>query len=137
MTERLTRQEIVDISKSFCHTTFSRFIGKTISIRILNEMFEYKTIEEKIGFSISIIDKIIKNKKFYCKNRFHWDDPDAEDWEKRIEEVKIKNVHKVYFSIDAMLIIDWQYGDEPIVYDYPYDGYGKWWSLTREELEKC
>ena len=56
MEERLTKKDIVDIAKN--KQAIARSVGKTVTTKLLNEMLEYKRIEEEIGVDlITLYDK--------------------------------------------------------------------------------
>lgn len=91
-------------------------------------------IEDKINFDFITMDLILENKKFYYKDRLHWNDPEAEDYQKIIYGQPFKD-NSIFFGQDKMLFIDW--GWDPIIKDFPYEDYGKWWAATKEELENA
>lgn len=56
MKERLTKQDIKDIIHN--KQAIARSVGKTVTTKLLNEMLEYKRIEEEIGIDlITLYDK--------------------------------------------------------------------------------
>lgn len=48
---RLTKEEIL----SFPKTTYGRALGKTIASKVMNELLQYKDLEEQIGCPLEVV----------------------------------------------------------------------------------
>lgn len=135
MTERLTKQDIVDIINYLNHMTFPRSSGKEITSRILNEMFEYKTIEEEYGINLITVFKALKYGVYEVNIETHHYGNGETVTEKHFTHYDIDYINKqnqlvyYYYSLG-----DWEH--EKRLYKYfDFKDYDKTWALTREELE--
>ena len=54
---RLTKEEIL----KFPQTTYGRALGKTIASKVMNELLQYKDLEEQLGCPLEVVIKAIKN----------------------------------------------------------------------------
>jgi len=66
MEKRLTKEDILNISKNPSFI-LPRLVGKQMSSQIINELLEYKTIEEKFGIDLVTLVKALddKNTKYF------------------------------------------------------------------------
>ena len=58
---RLTKEEIF----KFPQTTYGRALGKTIASKVMNELLQYKDLEEQIGCPLDVVVKALKNGVYY------------------------------------------------------------------------
>lgn len=60
---RLTKEEILNFPK----TTYGRALGKTIASKVMNELLQYKDLEEQLGCPLDVIIRAVKY-GIYIKN---------------------------------------------------------------------
>ena len=53
---RLTKEEIL----KFPQTTYGRALGKTIASKVMNELLQYKDLEEQLGCPLEVVVKAFK-----------------------------------------------------------------------------
>lgn len=58
---RLTKEEIL----SFPKTTYGGALGKTIASKVMNELLQYKILEEQIGCPLVVIFKLVSQNELY------------------------------------------------------------------------
>ena len=60
---RLTKEEIL----KFPQTTYGRALGKTIASKVMNELLQYKDLEEQLGCPLEVVVEALKY-GIYCAN---------------------------------------------------------------------
>ena len=53
---RLTKEEIL----KFPQTTYGRALGKTIASEVMNELLQYKDLEEQLGCTLDVVVKALE-----------------------------------------------------------------------------
>ena len=115
----LTKQDILNVNKNLQHMVLTRCCGKEITSRIITEMIEYKTIEEKLETDIATYFKYVGSEKAFVK-----------EYDGTIQEYYV--IGGTLYSI-ILMPMAFPYGECEI--KRQFKDYGKTWALTREELE--
>ena len=112
---RLTKKDITNIyeNKTFM---LPRITSKKLTIQILNEMIEYKTIEEELGIDLVTLIKANNDGAYYKEDLRHY-----------IAHVDLK--HKC-----VRLVKHYEAEDDFDCQYVMFKDYGKTWCLTKEEL---
>ena len=114
---KLTKEEI----EQFPNTTIGgRVIGKTLAMRVVNELLEYKSIEEELGIDLITLFKAL-TKGVWFKDNFE------------------TNIHqyyptKVYLHYDKGTFWLREGEEKPCPHHIRTKDYKKTWALTKEEL---
>ena len=61
--KELTKEDILN----FPETTYGRALGKTIASKVMNELLQYKQLEEELGCSLNIIRQLFGQDWIYFK----------------------------------------------------------------------
>ena len=131
---RLTKKELLNaINQPMCFG--SRLVGKTMFAKMVNELCEYKDIEDDFKCDFIFLNKICKNgvycykksiKMFDCQGKRLGNIIHIPNYDIHIEFFGVYKEEKMGVSI--MGCIDFCYHSLPI------KDYGKTWALTKEEL---
>lgn len=119
---RLTKKDLMNtINHTFCSGI--RLVGKKMFAQIIDELCEYKTIEEELGIELRVYHKLMS--MLYCSepNILYIKDKD------KIVRVSVLEIN--YCKKKIIFYKDSSYNDD---YVYGFIQYGKTWALTREEL---
>lgn len=106
--------DLYKFANSCSHTFLDRTVGKEMSCKIVNELIQYKKIEEELGIDLVKLIECIRNEKGI--------------WKRENGDGKLINTR-------CMLTCEfgyWRVYDKETVYDLK--DYGKTWALTKEEL---
>lgn len=115
---RLTKKELMNaINQPMCFG--SRLVGKKMFAQIIEELCEYKSIEEKFGIDLITLFKILEQDWIYRKN--YYPDKIIKCWPKGIEEEGIRVLDEDEYYMEDTLVLE-------------YEEFGKTWALTKEEL---
>ena len=118
---RLTKKDIENIANSWI--CVERLGGKTMSAKILQEMYEYKSIEEGLGIDLITYIKLVQNGFFgICEDDEH-DKPYVFEF-----------LPRDFVAYSDEIVVYWENSEEEYT-TYQYKDYGKTWALTKEELE--
>ena len=111
---RLTKEDILDvITNGQTMFLMGRTVGKTITSRLLSEMYQYKSLEDELDIDLITLFKALKN-GIWLKD-------------------KLKEQFLPYHCLlrDDFILVLYEdiYKEEYLLKDY-----GKTWALTKEEL---
>lgn len=134
MNKKLTLNDVIEIGENARHNIIlERWCGKEGSIRVLNEMYNYKSIEDRLELDLETI--------YQCA---------VDGFYEVIPEHKLNSSDKVCsrsYSFRYGKYVDFKnkklqgmwYNDLDETYymkEYKFEDYGKTWARTIEELEK-
>ena len=105
--------DLYKFANSCSHTFLDRTVGKEMSCKIVNELIQYKKIEEELGIDLIKLIECVRNEKGIWKKDFDGG------------LINTRCMLACYFG-------RWQIYDKENIYDLK--DYGKTWALTREEL---
>ena len=88
---RLTKEEILNFPK----TTYGRALGKTIASKVMNELLQYKDLEEQLGCPLDVVFKAL-DKGFYIDTKKVEKEP---PWENPKERISLVGCPK-YFRLN-------------------------------------
>ena len=129
--DRLTKDDILKIAESIQYIALGRMLGKQVSYQILQEMLQYKTLEDKNGITFDVVAKALKfgvyyktpsgeivrgdvykidKKKIFVYRQLDW------DFMKNIENGRIVRAQIVYKQFDTKDIgITWAPTEEELL----------------------
>jgi hypothetical protein len=128
---RLTKKELIDsMDHSMCFG--DRLVGKSMYAKMVQELCEYKDIEEELGIDLITLFKALREKGIWIKNSTN----------------AIFNLKPMYIKVEidcdepllaSIVLKELYYEDLDGVMDttgqeWFMDDYGKTWALTKEEL---
>ena len=118
---RLTKKDLMNtINHTFCSGI--RLVGQKMFAQIIDELCEYKTIEEELGIDLITLFSALKNGVYY----FAYDGQLIHDYVSLINNYIDAGVHdKLSYSFMTFL-------EKRTLL---FTGYGKTWALTKEGLE--
>ena len=118
---RLTKKDLMNtINHTFCSGI--RLVGQKMFAQIIDELCEYKTIEEELGIELTVLFSALKNGVYY----FAYDGQLMHDYVILTNNYIDVGVHdKLSYSFMTLL-------EKRILL---FEGYGKTWALIKEELE--
>ena len=118
---RLTKKDLINtINHTFCSGI--RLVGQKMFAQIIDELCEYKTIEEELGIELVVLFKALKYGVYY----FAYDGQLIHDYVSLTNNYIDVGAHdKLYYSFTTLL-------EKRILL---FEGYGKTWALTKEEME--
>ena len=118
---RLTKKDLMNtINHTFCSGI--RLVGQKMFAQIIDELCEYKTIEEELGIDLITLFSALKNGVYY----FAYDGQLIHDYVSLINNYIDAGVHdKLSYSFMTFL-------EKRTLL---FTDYGKTWALTKEELE--
>jgi len=102
--------DLYKFANSCSHTFLDRVVGKEMSCKIVNELIQYKKIEEELGIDLITLFKALKN-GFYTKTARY-------------------TGYGMGVSIEKKCLWREEWQDDI----YYFKDYGKTWALTKEEL---
>ena len=128
-THRLTKKEVEECATSVVVSNIGRVCGKTITKQIMFELFEYKSIEEKLGIDLVTLFKALKH-GIFAKDIiiYHLSGEVSEN----------QRLDPKYLRInlwDECLEWDNIWNPKDGIHQYEFLDYGKTWALTKEELQ--
>ncbi len=100
--------DLYKFANSCSHTFLDRIVDKEMSCKIVNELIQYKKIEEELGVDLVTLFKALKDGFVDCLNEYH-------------------HFSNLYFSDEEIF-------DGYTHQSYNIKDYGKTWALTKEEL---
>ena len=100
--------DLYKFANSCSHTFLDRVVGKEMSCKIVNELIQYKKIEEELGIDLIMLFKALKDGFFDKNGEYH-------------------HFSNLLVSLDEI-------GDCYDKQSFNLKDYGKTWALTKEEL---
>ena len=118
---RLTKKDLINtINHTFCSGI--RLVGQKMFAQIIDELCEYKTIEEELGIELVVLFKALKYGVYY----FAYDGQLIHDYVSLTNNyIDVEAHDKLSYSFTTLL-------EKRILL---FEGYGKTWALTKEEME--
>ena len=118
---RLTKKDLMNtINHTFCSGI--RLVGQKMFAQIIDELCEYKTIEEELGIELTVLFSALKNGVYY----FAYDGQLIHDYVSLTNNYIDTGPHdRLSYSFMTLL-------EKRILL---FEGYGKTWALTKQGLE--
>ena len=118
---RLAKKDLIStINHTMC--SGSRLVGKKMFAQIITELCEYKTIEEELGIELTVLFSALKYGVYYFTSN-----------EQLIHDyVSLTNNYIDAGAHDKLSYSFMTFFEKQILL---FEGYGKNWALTKEELE--
>ena len=107
---RLTKEEILKFPK----TTYGRALGKTIASKVMNDLLQYKDLEEQLGCPLDVVVKALQNGVYY------------ED----VANCMRYMVVDLHFNLDGDFVLSFDYDERLLARNYK-----KTWWLKKDKSE--
>ena len=115
---KLSKKDITTVIQNTNFLALQRVVGKECTKQILEEMLEYKKIEEKLGIDLSTYFKYVGSEKAFVKE----------------DNGTIEECYVIGGTLDSIILM-------PVAFPYgecemkrEFKDYGSKWALNKEEL---